>query len=68
MNRRQLTANDVVVLMMEASEPDLSTHLGKLGEEERQKAYRRLARTLHPDKNNHPQAKTAFQKLQSILS
>ena len=29
--------------------------------------YRRLAKLLHPDKNQHPLAKEAFQKLSEAL-
>ena len=29
--------------------------------------YRKLAKQLHPDKNDHPQAKEAFQRVQSAM-
>ena len=29
--------------------------------------YRKLAKQLHPDKNQHPQAKEAFQVVQSAM-
>ncbi len=30
-------------------------------------AYRSIAKQLHPDKNSHPQAKEAFQRVQSAM-
>ncbi len=30
-------------------------------------AYRSIAKQLHPDKNCHPQAKQAFQRVQSAM-
>lgn len=44
------------------SEQELLLWLQKLGKEEAKREFRRLALLLHPDKNNHPYAKLAFQK------
>jgi len=44
-------------------ERELVAELRELATETRNNLFRRLALVLHPDKNNHPHAKEAFQKL-----
>lgn len=49
----------------------LSLHLiiffrNSLEVESLKKEYRFLAKNIHPDKNNHPKAAGAFQKLQKL--
>jgi hypothetical protein len=39
--------------------------LSSLGREEAKKEFRRVAMLVHPDKNSHPNAKIAFQKIYS---
>lgn len=41
----------------------LFSFLKSLGKEEAKKEFRRFALLVHPDKNPHPNAKIAFQKL-----
>lgn len=43
----------------------LLSFLQSLGKEEARKEFRRVAMLVHPDKNSHPNAKIAFQKLYS---
>ena len=38
-------------------------YLASLGVDELRKEFRKLAMLIHPDKNSHPHAKIAFQKL-----
>jgi len=35
--------------------------------DEMKKYYRKVAKNLHPDKNSHPNAKEAFQKIQNCF-
>lgn len=44
-------------------EKSLRLYFGCLSSEEAKKEFRRYALYLHPDKNSHPSAKLAFQKL-----
>merc|ERR1719152_156976 len=46
----------------------ISSGLCKLSEEDRKNYYKNVARFIHPDKNWHPQAKEAFQKLRAALA
>lgn len=41
----------------------LSLYFESLNVDELKKEFRRIAMLIHPDKNNHPNAKMAFQKL-----
>jgi len=42
--------------------------MGNKSHEEVKKYFRCIARQLHPDKNCHPQAKDAFQKIQGVVN
>jgi len=46
----------------------LSTGLAKLSEEDRRNYYKNVAKLIHPDKNTHPKAKEAFQKIRAALA
>lgn len=50
------TPVDILVSGMQQMDPNNLTQF-----------YRKLAKQLHPDKNCHPQAKDAFQRVQSAI-
>lgn len=63
--REQLEEGRVVETFRVLIFPDqtFKDYLRSLGIDDLRKEFRRLAILIHPDKNQHPQAKVAFQKL-----
>lgn len=59
------TMDDVVVFILRQPEQRLIQFFQQIEQEKRVRAFRRLARMVHPDKNGHELAKEAFQKLLS---
>lgn len=54
----------MVYLLSEMSEECVfSKFFRELDKESRVSIYRKLAKTVHPDKNKHPEATRAFQKI-----
>ena len=45
----------------------LQSGMKKMDQNSLSQFYRKLAKQLHPDKNDHPQAKEAFQRVQQAM-
>jgi len=48
-------------------EKSIKTYFDCLDEKTLKKEFRKYTILLHPDKNNHPKAKTAFQKIYGVF-
>jgi len=57
----------LVYKFLNTPEELLQQGMGRLAPKQLSQFYKQLAKQLHPDKNAHPQAKDAFQRVQAAI-
>ena len=57
----------IVYKVMGATDESLKGNVRRMGVKNARTVYKKLAVSLHPDKNAHPQAKDAFQRISCIF-